>query len=272
MDFTNFTLLTAAEDWVKDGRIGMGCEAIGVCHEQRLSCSSTLFVCGFLVCSFSSFPTRKPQTKRVEEHERRCSWHTPMALSLSVVFLFVVLAAFPPTLFGQAVFGSISGSVSDPSGAGIPGAKVIIIDAGKGVSYNTSTNESGFYTQSHLIVGLYEIHIEASGFGAYVQRNVSVEVDAVTQVNARLTIGQLGQVVNVSGEVPLLKTERSDVSDTITQKSVQELPVLQRDMSRLYFLIPGVQASGTTAASEQPHDVYRPKIGGQYWGGIAFQL
>ena len=195
-----------------------------------------------------------------------------LPLSLSVVFLFVVLAAFPPTLFGQAVFGSISGSVSDPSGAGIPGAKVIIIDAGKGVSYNTSTNESGFYTQSHLIVGLYEIRIEATGFGAYVQRNVSVEVDAVTQVNARLTIGQLGQVVDVSGEVPLLKTERSDVSDTITQKSVQELPVLQRDMSRLYFLIPGVQASGTTAASEQPHDVYRPKIGGQYWGGIAFQL
>ena len=195
-----------------------------------------------------------------------------LPLSLSVVFLFVVLAAFPPTLFGQAVFGSISGSVSDPSGAGIPGAKVIIIDAGKGVSYNTSTNESGFYTQSHLIVGLYEIRIEATGFGAYVQRNVSVEVDAVTQVNARLTIGQLGQVVNVSGEVPLLKTERSDVSDTITQKTVQELPVLQRDMSRLYFLIPGVQASGTTAASEQPHDVYRPKIGGQYWGGIAFQL
>src|SRR5437588_3298994 len=101
--------------------------------------------------------------------------------------------------------------------------------------------------------------------------NVSVDVDAVTQVNARLTIGQLGQVVNVSGEVPLLKTERSDVSDTITQKTVQELPVLQRDMSRLYFLIPGVQASGTTAASEQPHDVYRPTIGGQYWGGIAFQ-
>src|SRR5213595_434948 len=195
-----------------------------------------------------------------------------LPLSLSVVFLYVVLAAFPPTLFGQAVFGSISGSVTDPSGAGIPGAKVIIIDAGKGGSYNTSTNESGFYTQSHLIVGLYEIRIEASGFGAYVQRNVSVEVDAVTQVNARLTIGQLGQVVNVSGEVLLLKTERSDVSDTITQKTVQELPVLQRDMSQLYFLIPGVQASGTTAASEQPHDVYRPKIGGQYWGGIAFQL
>src|SRR5256884_2700941 len=63
-----------------------------------------------------------------------------LPLSLSVVFLYVVLAAFPPTLFGQAVFGSISGSVTDPSGAGIPSAKVIIIDAGKVVSYNTSTD------------------------------------------------------------------------------------------------------------------------------------
>ena len=188
------------------------------------------------------------------------------------LFLLTALAGLPLALLAQAVFGSISGSVTDPSGAAVAGAKVTIVDAGKGVSYNTLTNESGLYTQSHLIVGLYEIRIEATGFSTYVQQNVSVEVDAVTQVNARLTMGQLGQVVNVSGEVPLLKVERSDVSDTITQKTVQELPVLQRDMSRLYFLVPGVQASGTTAASEQPQDVYRPKIGGQYWGGIAFQL
>src|SRR6266581_6527395 len=53
----DYTLLTAAEDWVKDGRICMGREAIGVCHEQRLSCSSTLSVCGFLVCGFSSSPS-----------------------------------------------------------------------------------------------------------------------------------------------------------------------------------------------------------------------
>jgi len=78
---------------------------------------------------------------------------------------------------------------------------------------------------------------------------VSVEVDSVTQVNARLNVGKVGEVVNVTSEAALLKTERSDLSDTITQKAVMELPVLGRDMSRLYFLVPGVQASGTTAAS-----------------------
>src|ERR1043166_2926122 len=58
----------------------------------------------------------------------------------------------------------------------------------------------------------------------------------------------------------------------MSQKAVSELPVFSRDMSRLYFLVPGCQAPGTTAASEQPQDVYRPTIGGQYWGGINFQL
>jgi hypothetical protein len=58
----------------------------------------------------------------------------------------------------------------------------------------------------------------------------------------------------------------------MSQKVVQDLPVFGRDITRLYFLVPGVQASGTTAASEQPQDVFRPKIGGQYWGGINFQL
>src|SRR5262249_32131588 len=86
------------------------------------------------------------------------------------------------------------------------------------------------------------------------------------------TVGRVGEVVNVTAEAPLLKTERADVSDAITQKAVQELPIIGRDLNKLYFLVPGIQASGTTAASEQPHAIYRPNIGGQYWGGIAFLL
>ena len=91
-------------------------------------------------------------------------------------------------------------------------------------------------------------------------------------MNAQLAIGNVGEVINVTAEAPLLKTERADVSDLMSQKAVSELPVFSRDMSRLYFLVPGVQATGTTAASEQPQDIYRPTIGGQYWGGISFLL
>lgn len=174
--------------------------------------------------------------------------------------------------YGQAVYGSIVGTVTDAQGAAVPQAKVTIADTGKGVSYSTTTNESGNYSQTHLIVGTYEVRVEAPGFQTHIQRNVTVDVDASTQVNVGMTIGSVGETISVSAEAPLLKTEKSDVSDTVTTKQVQELPVLGRDMSRIYFLVPGVQASGTTAASEQPHDIYRPNIGGQYWGGISFQL
>jgi hypothetical protein len=191
---------------------------------------------------------------------------------LGCAALLLVLSLFTPMAFGQAVYGSIVGTVTDSSNAAVPKAKVTITDTGKGVSFSTLTNESGNYSQTHLVVGLYQVRVEAPGFSAFVQQNVGVEVDAVTQVNARLAVGSVGETVSVTAEAPLLKTERSDVSDTMTQKAVAELPVFQRDMTRLYFLVPGVQATGTTAASEQPQDIYRPTIGGQYWGGISFQL
>jgi hypothetical protein len=189
-----------------------------------------------------------------------------------LAFALLLLAYATGPINAQAVYGSIVGTITDSTGAAIPRAKVTITDVGRGVTFSTTTNESGNYTQTHLIVGTYEVRAESPGFQTSVQQNVTVQVDAVTQVNAQLAVGSVGEVVNVSAEAPLLKTEKSDVSDTMTTKTLVELPVLGRDMSRLYFLVPGFQATGTTAASEQPHDIYRPSVGGQYWGGIAFQL
>ena len=99
-----------------------------------------------------------------------------------------------------------------------------------------------------------------------------VEVDAVTQVNAQLTLGRVGQVISVNADEPLLKTEKSEVSDTIEQKTIQEIPIYDRDVNRLYFLVPGIQPGGSTTANEQPQDTYRPKVNAAYWGGISFQL
>src|SRR5919197_5764010 len=122
--------------------------------------------------------------------------------------------------FGQAVFGSIVGTVTDATNAAVPRAKVTIIDSGKGITYNTTTNETGNYSQTHLIAGTYEVRVEAPGFAAFVQKNVTVEVDTGVQVNAQLSVGNVGETVSVTGEAPLLKTQRSDVSDTMTQKAV----------------------------------------------------
>ncbi len=186
--------------------------------------------------------------------------------------LGLLLGMLSGAAFGQAVYGTISGTVTDSSAAPVARANVTITDTGKGVHYSAATNDSGNYSQQHLIVGTYEVRVEAPGFQNWVRRNIQVEVDTVAQVNAQLSIGSVNETVTVSAEAAILKTERSDVSDVMTQKAVSELPVLGRDMSKLYLLIPGVQVTGTTAASEQPQDIYRPSIGGQYWGGINFQL
>src|SRR5579864_6760645 len=103
---------------------------------------------------------------------------------------FLTLALWAPAmLFGQAVYGNISGNVTDASGAAVPTAKVTVTDVGKGVTYTTVTNESGYFSQTHLIVGVYDVRVEAPGFNAYVQKNINVEVDAVTTIAAHLTVG-----------------------------------------------------------------------------------
>src|SRR5947209_118885 len=109
-------------------------------------------------------------------------------LRFGIALLFVCL---PTTAMAQAVYGSIVGTVTDASGAAVPSAKITILDVGKGVTFNTTSNESGNYSQGHLIVGVYEIRVEAPGFQTTVQKNATVNVDATTQVDVKLTVGSV---------------------------------------------------------------------------------
>ncbi len=196
--------------------------------------------------------------------QKNCLW-------LSGLLIFAL--AFPVVkVLGQAVYGSVVGTVTDVSGSAVPNAKVTITNVDQGVSFSTTTNAVGNYEQTHLIVGKYRVRIEAQGFQASVQENLQVNVDAVAQVNATLQVGSITETVNVTAEVPLLKTQRADVALSLSPKAVVELPVFQRDINRYFFLTPGVQLNNVTAASEQPQDIFRIRVNGQYWGGVSFQL
>ena len=82
--------------------------------------------------------------------------------------------------FAQAVYGSIAGTVYDSTGAGVPKAAVTITDLQKNINYNTTTNDSGNYNQSHLIIGRYKVKVELAGFKTAVQDSVELAVDTVT--------------------------------------------------------------------------------------------
>jgi uncharacterized membrane protein YvbJ len=100
----------------------------------------------------------------------------------------------------QAVYGTIVGSVTDPSGARVVGATVTILDMDRNVSTVTTTNDSGNFRQGFLIVGRYQIKIERPGFRTYVRSNVNVSVDTETTVDIPLELGNTNQTVEVTAQ------------------------------------------------------------------------
>lgn len=195
------------------------------------------------------------------------------ATSASAV-LFALLFANAP-VWSQAVYGTIVGTVTDSSGGAIVGAKVTITDIGRDVTQSTTTNESGNYTQRFLIAGSYRIRIEASGFKTFVQDRVPVSVDTEIRVSARLEVGEVTQTVEVTSEAGILKTERSDVASTYTEKTVTELPVLNRRFTNFQLMTPGVVSfptSLTAASAENPQGSYRMLVNGQSFAGTSHLL
>ena len=193
-------------------------------------------------------------------------------ISLALSLLFVL--AYPAKkALGQAVYGSVIGTVTDASGAAVPNAKVTITDIGKDVNFVTSTNEAGSYEQSHLIVGTYRLRVEAPGFQASVQEKVNVTVDAAAHVDVTLQVGAVTQTVNVTAEVSLLKTERTDVAVSFQTKAVEELPIYDRNFTRFELLTPGTQMLGWQhASSENPQGSIQISVNGQNFSGTGQQL
>ena len=192
----------------------------------------------------------------------------------SRIFLTALLAVvgFAGTASAQAVYGTIVGSVTDPSGARVVGATVTILDMDRNVSTVTTTNESGNFRQGFLIVGHYQIKVERPGFRTYVRSNVSVSVDTETTVNVSLELGNTNQTVEVTAQGEVLKTERSDVAITFSQKQVQDLPSIGRRFSNFELITPGVtQTAGNAISteSENPMGSYRVSVNGQMYSAIA---
>ncbi len=197
-----------------------------------------------------------------------------MRIRILLLTIFSVLFATAPT-WAQAVYGTIVGTVVDASGAAVPNAKVTITDMGRDVSQATTTNESGNYTQRFLIVGRYRVRVEAGGFKVTVQDNISVSVDTEVKVNSRLEVGEVTQILEVSAETGILKTERSDVASTYSSRTLTELPVLNRRFTNFQLMTPGVVSfptSLTAASAENPQGSYRMLVNGQSFAGTSHLL
>jgi Carboxypeptidase regulatory-like domain/TonB dependent receptor len=195
-----------------------------------------------------------------------------IAITALMTVLFVTLAT--SAAFGQAVYGSILGTVTDPQGAAVAGAKVTVTDQRKGTSDQTTTNDSGNYSTTHLIPDIYTVEVEAPGFKKLTMKDINVSADAAARVDGQFQVGATSESVEVTAEAPQLKTDRADVAVTFNEKYVEEIPILNRNFTQLQLLSPGSQkiVGWSHAATENPQGGQQIFTQGQHFSGTAFEL
>jgi hypothetical protein len=195
---------------------------------------------------------------------------------LLVVIVFGLIAFRPnANLMAQAVYGSLTGIVTDSTGAVVPGANVSITSIDRRTSDAVESNESGIYSKERLLPGTYEVKVQKDGFKLAVIPSVVVNLDAKTQLNVTLELGEVSETITVTGgEGVLLKTDRADVATTFETRQVTELPILDRNFTKLVLLTPGTQIlSGFShAASENPQGSTQTMVNGQHFSGTGYQL
>jgi len=150
---------------------------------------------------------------------------------ISVAVFSLLCSLWVPSALGQAVYGSILGTVTDPTGAAVGGAKVTVTSQSKNTSVETTTNDSGNYSVTHLIPDTYAIRIEGTGFKTLQFKDIVVNADTGSDVNAQFQVGSASEQVEVTAEAPQLKTDRSDVAIEFNEKYVYDLPILNRNFT-----------------------------------------
>ncbi|MBA3441691.1 MAG: TonB-dependent receptor, partial [Pyrinomonadaceae bacterium] len=195
-------------------------------------------------------------------------------LSLLLFGLLLMTAVLPAESRAQAVYGSVSGTVTDPAGAVVPEASVTVRSIERNTTDVVQTNESGNYVKERLLPGTYEVRVEKAGFKLGVVSPVTINVDTSTNTDVTLETGQVTETVTVTGsEGDLLKTDRADVATTFESRQLTDLPILSRNFTRFVLLTPGTQALGWQhATSENPQGSTQTIVNGQSFSGTGYQL
>ena len=157
-----------------------------------------------------------------------------------LVALLVIVALTSGPAKGQAVNATLLGTVTDSSGAAVAGAKITTTETKTGIVHSTTTNESGNYEVPDLPPGFYQVTAESQGFKKAVHKDVEVLVNTDTRINLVLEPGAAQETVLVTAEVPILQTDRADVSAKIESRQVTDLPLgNNRNFQNLVNLVPG---------------------------------
>ena len=180
---------------------------------------------------------------------------------------FVLLIATSISLYGQSTYGSISGSVTDTSGAIVTDAKVTLTNLGTSEKRTQSSGSDGLFTFVNLFPGQYKIDVEKQGFKHFVRADVVVQVQQDTHIVSQLQVGEVSQVVEVTAETPLLQTESSALGQVIEQRKANDLPLNGRNIFNLITVSPAAVAQGGSGGSpvgQNPFSWGNYQVGGSF--------
>ena len=161
-----------------------------------------------------------------------------MALALCC-FTLVLLICGANATFAQEVTASITGTVSDPSGAAIVGANVTATSVERGTKFTAVSNDSGIYRISPLPVGNYDLRIEKTGFQTSLYPAFTLVMNQVARIDVEMKVGQVSETIEVTGAAPVLKTEATQVDTIIDAATNDNLPLASRNYVQLTLLAPG---------------------------------
>lgn len=155
------------------------------------------------------------------------------------LFLTLALAAI---VFAQSERGSISGTVTDPAGAAVPGAKLIFVNRDTNATLNGISSDAGEYSVPNLLPGLYRVEVTAAGFKRYLQDQIVVAAASNSRVDVQLQLGQVSETVEVTASAVLIQSENAKVSTQVQNKLVDELPLVVGGAMRSPFNLVAVAA------------------------------
>lgn len=166
--------------------------------------------------------------------------------------LLVLALLFAKLATGQAVTGTLLGTVTDATGAVIPNADVTLTNEGTAVVSKTTSGPQGYYTFPILDPGQYTVTVTAQGFNKIVSSHNVVQVEETTRVDLKLQTGTVSQQVTVTGQTPEVETTTSDLGYTVTQQQINALPLNGRMFESLMQLAPGAMPSAWGDFWENP--------------------
>jgi len=157
-------------------------------------------------------------------------------------------------VFAQNDRASITGRVTDPSGANVVGATVKVTNINTGATFDATTNDDGrFVVPSVLQVGMYKVEATKAGFKTAVSDNIELQIGDVREVDLALQVGSSSEQVTVTSEVPLLNTETSSQGAVIVGRQITELPLRDRNFTNLALLTPGVSRDITAVLTDSSY-------------------